>query len=318
MKGFVHGVSWGMDENGMYLGFIPGILFVIGYIRSFKKHLPLALTLLVILWLCFGDRITPGLWGLIRHLPIYKLQRVATRYRFVLILCIAVFAGFGLQFLQNLLSRRGVGRKVILSASGLILVVILYDAALVNIPIWKNAFPVNPPLVNAKKEFHQRYQGPEYNRQGKITEVEVEDGSSYYNFLLNAGTIDAYEPVPVPARAISSASGEYQGEIFLTGSDGKTIFEMWSPNRMVINAELEHGGLLVVNQNYFPGWRVKGMGELRIEPFDGLLGVRLPPGNTKIEIYYLPTSFIVGLVVSVVTFLIGLLIFSRLSRSTIL
>lgn len=318
MKGFVRGVSWGMDENGMYLGFIPGIFFIIGFIRSFKRHLPLALILLVLLWICFGNRITPSLWGLIRHLPIYNLQRVATRYRFVLILCVAIFAGFGLQFFGDFLSRRRVGKKVIMAVVIFITGIIFYDFALVNGPIWKEAFPVYPPLISQEEKFHQKFQGPAYNREGEITDAGVPEGSSYYNFLVNAGTIDAYEPVPVPARAVPSASGKFRGEIFLAGSEGKAIIEKWSPNRMVINAELKQRGMVVINQNYFPGWIVKGAGELKIEAVEGLLGVRLPPGKNRIVICYLPTSFIVGFVVSGVTFIAGLLIFILLSRRTTL
>jgi len=310
-EGFLRGISWGLDDNGMYLGVVTFLFFIIGYIFSFKKRLPLALTLLFLLWLSFGDRVTPSLWGILRQLPIYNLQRVATRYRYVLALCVSVFAGMGVQFLKDYLLSLSIRRLIVKIIIVTIPVVIFFDFMLVNRPILQEAFPVNPPDVPGKKQFFQTWLPPEYNRRGEIISSALFEGSSFYNFLMNVGTISAIEPVPISAYALPIDSEEYKGEVYLSGTEGKIAIKDWSPNRIVINVEAEQEGSVIVNQNYFPGWKVKGSGDPKIEEIDGLVGVRVPPGRNTFMIYYLPATFQIGLMVSLATLLMILLISGR-------
>jgi len=310
-EGFLHGISWGMEDNGMYLGIVAFVIFLIGYIFSFRRHLPLALSLLILLWLSFGDRVTPSLWGMLGHLPIYNLQRVATRYRYALALCVSVFVGMGVQFLRDYLLSLSIRRLIVKIIIVTIPVVIFFDFMLVNRRILEEAFPVTPPEVPGKKQFFQTWLPPEYNRRGEIISSALFEGSSFYNFLMNVGTISAIEPVPISAYALPIDSEKYQGEVYLSGTKGKVVIEDWTPNQIVVNVEAEQEGSVIVNQNYFPGWKVKGSGDPKIEEIDGLVGVRVPPGRNTFMIYYLPATFQIGLMVSLATLLMILLLSGR-------
>ncbi|MEA1927278.1 MAG: hypothetical protein U9N73_03665, partial [Candidatus Auribacterota bacterium] len=306
-----HGISWGLDDNGMYLGIIVFIFFLIGFIFSFKRRIPLALTLLILLWLSFGDRVTPSIWGMSRQLPIYNLQRVATRYRYALALCVSVFVGMGVQFLKDYLLSLSIRRLIVKIIIVTIPVVIFFDFLLVNSRILEEAFPVIPPEVPGKKQFFQTWLPPEYNRRGEIISSALFEGSSFYNFLMNVGTISAIEPVPITAYAIPIDSEKYKGEVYLSGTEGTVAIEDWSPNRIVINVEARGEGSVIVNQNYFPGWKVKGEGAPEIEEIKGLVGVKVPPGRSNFVIYYLPASFQIGLMISLTTLLMLLLLSGR-------
>jgi len=303
-KGFLYGMSWYMDDNGMYIGLISFVLFLIGFIFAFKKRLSLALALLVLIWLCFGDRISPSIWGFLRQLPVYKLQRVATRYRFPLVLCLAIFVGLGVQFIKDYLFEKSIPKTINRAIMGTILIVVFLNFVMINIPVWEECFTTSPPAIPEKKIFFQKCQGSEYKSQDDSGSLPKLDGPSYFNFLMNAGTIDVVEPVPIPARAIPVNSEEYNGEVFFSGQRGRATLEAWSPNRIVINVEAEEDGYVIINQNYFPGWKVEGEDLLKIESIRGLLGVKVPRGNKTIAIYYLPASFQIGLLVSVVTLLL--------------
>jgi uncharacterized membrane protein YfhO len=51
---------------------------------------------------------------------------------------------------------------------------------------------------------------------------------------------------------------------------------------------------LIVNQNYFPGWRVeRGVGDVTSR--NGLLAVRVPAGGQDITLRFWPTHFAVAL-----------------------
>ncbi|MDP8234862.1 MAG: hypothetical protein P9M08_00610 [Candidatus Erginobacter occultus] len=311
VRGFLRGFSWGLDDNGMYLGLPVAGLFLIGLIFAVKKRLPLALVTLILLWLSFGDRITPSLWGALHRLPFFNLMRVATRFRYPLALCVAVFAGLGLQALKDRLEnfpvRRSIVRGILLTA----LAVVFFEFLTVNRRVLREAFPISPPVLPEKREFYQKELGPGYNRRGEIVSPAVFEGSSYYNFLMNTGTIKAVEPVPIPDRAIPVDSPRYRGEVYFFGSGGEAEMVEWTPNRVEITVAAREEGIVILNQNYFPGWRARGPGGPEIEEIEGLVGVKVPPGRNTFAIYYLPASFLVGLLISLATLALLLLLAGR-------
>jgi len=74
----------------------------------------------------------------------------------------------------------------------------------------------------------------------------------------------------------------------------------WSPNR--ISIEAEGPGLLVLSEQYYPGW-IATIDSLpaQIKPVSGTLrGVELPPGAHKVEFCFRPLSVYIGLALSLV------------------
>ena len=56
----------------------------------------------------------------------------------------------------------------------------------------------------------------------------------------------------------------------------------WTPNALSFEVEVPSPTVMVVNQNYEPGWRlVKGRGDVFSR--DGLIGVLLPAGRQQLE-----------------------------------
>ena len=76
--------------------------------------------------------------------------------------------------------------------------------------------------------------------------------------------------------------------------------EAYGPNQIVVEADLEAGGLLVLSEVWFPGWRALDNGqELPIQRVEETLrGVVLEPGDHRVEFLYRPWTVWVGLVVS--------------------
>jgi hypothetical protein len=73
-----------------------------------------------------------------------------------------------------------------------------------------------------------------------------------------------------------------------------------TPNRIVIEADLEAPGLLVLSEVWYPGWRAKASGEdvsiLRVE--GTLRGIYLDPGSYTVEFRYSPWTVWVGFAIS--------------------
>ena len=73
--------------------------------------------------------------------------------------------------------------------------------------------------------------------------------------------------------------------------------------RVEVRTSSETAGILVLSENYFPGWRVYVDGQaaelLRVN-YD-LRGVSLPQGEHAVSFVYRPASVVIGLVVSLLT-----------------
>jgi hypothetical protein len=314
-KGFLNGMSWGMDENSMYIGFIPFALFLVGMMVYFKRRMALAITCLIFLWLTFGDRIPISIWKVFHMLPVYKMQRVATRYRFLFIFSLALFSGFGLQAVQDYIRKSSACRKVTRFIPLIIISGVLISLVSMNIPLWATAFVIPPLSVSRSDKFYQIQTGPGYDQNGIIAmNYRADEGSSYLNFLANIGTVDAYEAIPFPIRAIPVGSKDYKGEVFLAGTAGEARFKVWTPNKYIISVNAIDDGYLMVNQNYYPGWKVKGGNGKIIESREGLLSIKITPNDKEVEIYYLPMSFIIGIIVTISSIIISVLVFLALKN----
>jgi hypothetical protein len=75
---------------------------------------------------------------------------------------------------------------------------------------------------------------------------------------------------------------------------------VYTPNRMVIEADLEVPGLLVLSEVWYPGWHAKASGEeVSIHRVEGTLrGIYLDPGSYTVEFRYSPWTVWVGLAIS--------------------
>jgi len=85
----------------------------------------------------------------------------------------------------------------------------------------------------------------------------------------------------------------------------------YKPNNVIIEVNVrDNAKFLVLADNYYPGWNVFVNGyKSKIYKADFVLrGVYLPPGKHYIEFLFRPTSFLIGVVISLVTLLIVLLL----------
>ena len=301
--GFWRGFSQSMDEVGMYIGVIPFALALVGAWFGRRVYRTLLIALAIFLWLSLGNRSEPfALWSLLREVPPYSIMRSVERFRFVVVLVIALLAGSGLQVLVDRLAQSQKKRQWSALTGVAITSLVLVDLFLVNGPIFKDAFPIPPIETPENHAFLQIGGFPEYDRNGPRTPesnpLYTTYGAAFPAFLAKAGSVYGYESIPVPEKAIILDSPEYRGEVFLEGTGGTASYRLWSPNRLVVDLQAEGEGLVVINQNYYPGWRAKGM---QVEQVRGLLAVRVTPQVTTVELSYRPTSFLLGAITSGLT-----------------
>jgi hypothetical protein len=92
----------------------------------------------------------------------------------------------------------------------------------------------------------------------------------------------------------------YKGEVYFLNHSGEARILHFSPNVITVEAHNSEDGVLVLNQNYYKGWRVKGSTQ-NIEPWMGLVSLKVNKGEHILGFYYLPRSFVIGLLISLIT-----------------
>jgi hypothetical protein len=295
------GMSYGIDENGMYIGWIPLVLCAVGILAGRRARGGLLFTLVFFLVVSMGDRLRPDVWWLLHRLPVYRMMRVAQRFRPPLLLAIALFSGAGLKIVRESAARR-LGRPRWARAVAVLLVVgVLADLWLVDRTIWSSAFIIPPRPTAWAGAFSQTSGRGCYDaRGGSSCDPALGASSAHLPAALgNQGSVDCYTSLNVKSAAVARGDSAYRGELFLEGTEGSADYAEWSPNHLAFDVRSSGKGELIVNQNYSPHWR-SGDGRPVLDR-DGLLAVRVSAADRRLELDYRPLSFAIGAAVSAST-----------------
>ena len=180
----------------------------------------------------------------------------------------------------------------------LVVFVILVDLFLVSYPIMNNVFTKEAEKINKAGDFVQ-------------TASENAKFSQYTGFLENKGTVNCYERLFLPNAAVAKNQGNilfvnYIGEAYLAGNNKTIDIDYFSPNKVEVSFETGKDDILVLNQNYFNGWKTdKG----RAINYNGLIAAEVRADDNELTFYYLPNSFIIGLAITIITLAICLVFY---------
>jgi hypothetical protein len=291
--GFLRGVSWGPDENCMYVGPLAGVLFALGLLKEHARRVPWLALVFVTLLISFGNRAHPSPWALLHRLPIFDSMRVAQRFRIAMMLGASVFCGLGAMTIVDAVAARYDASRARLIGWALALFLAL-DLFTASSPVFSNAFVLPPQMTGWPPQ--------------RFRQTKGDPNSMLAASLRNLGTIECYETAAVPQNAIPEDYEGYRGEAFLDGTDGKVDIVEWSPNRLELDVMATGPGQVVVNQHAYPGWRVEqGNAVLSVAckrrscrpQKDGIIAIPVAAGRRRLDVYYRPESFVYG---SFVTF----------------
>lgn len=297
---FLKGMTYGWEENAMYVGWVPLVLFSIGAIISFKKHWKLILASFIFLWLSFGNRTPISLWNVLHSFPIFSSLRVAQRFRMIFIFCLALISGLSLSKIKKSLLRRSNGRhkSLINILSFLVVIFVLADLVVVGSPVFEQAFQTRP-MKNFESTFYTWYKkwpdGSFFQVSGRPPDAPPSHKFLLPLFQLNVGATEGYESaMEVQRNAIPWDDSRYRGEVFLLNTTGTVSITYFSPNRVKVSVNASKEGYIVLNQNYSPGWKVKGSHHNEIESINGLISTFITADDQNVTFYYLPDSFLIG------------------------
>jgi hypothetical protein len=258
------------SEYGAYVAwaFVP--LAAIGICARPLKSLPWIAAAVLFFWLAGGDTQPYAALRGLRMLPLAGNIAFPCRFIIAFPLCVGVIAALGAQFLITRTTGWGVAAVAVLLVAGL-----------------ADAWTVGPP--NLRYMFHNPVMpAPSQSTQFRQIDLHNPAENATATAWSNQGVVNCYGYWYPPGPDGVKAYGEkgYRGEYYTIGP-GRVAQLEWSPNRLVYEVDAAAPTTLIVNQNYYPGWRVsQGTAKLRTDA--EMLEVELPAGRHRVTLAYRP------------------------------
>jgi hypothetical protein len=257
--------QWGWHEYGIYVGWIPFLMMLLLVPHaSGGPARALRVAALVALLFGLGSFHPQAPWSLVHELPLFSSQHVPSRWLHPAVLLFAVVAMSVLEHLLALRKRRWLLEVGLLALLGFV----AFDVSREAHRSLRGSFSTNlRELTPAREYFQVKVVPPElqYDRRDYAPE-------SLPAMFTNRGVIDCTmmpaQNVWAPRNAAGRVIGigargrdeaDYRGEVFMKSGRGEARFTAWSPNAVEVSfAGAAPGDLLVLNQNWDPGWTANG------------------------------------------------------------
>ena len=278
-------------EYGAYLSLAFALLAIVGLVTRPVKALPWIVPAVVFLEFTRGWTGQQSPLMLLYYLPLSGNAGLPGRYLIPLVFCVGVIAAYGADFIHSRFQTRG---KWIVA--GLLLVGTL-DGWLVGAGNLRYLFHNPLPPIPHSETFRQYLvQNPSY-----MTEIaEANEGSvNCQGFGYN----------DIPENPLGYNFPGYRGEQYLLGP-GQVTLTRWSPNRLDFHVDAPEPATLVVNQNYYPGWRLTSAPGT-LDPGAALVTVRLPAGPHDVVLVYRPQHIAGAFGITLITILVAIAIWRR-------
>jgi hypothetical protein len=297
--------QWGWHEYGMYIGWAPALLVLLGASWwGTRRELALKFTGVVALLLGFGAFHPLAPWTLLHQVGLFRSQHVPTRWLYpaLLLFGVAAAAAFG-RSLARLPQRRNL--ELLLLGSCLVLAVDIGRESGLSL---SRAFWMRARQIEAAPAFEQLERVPrrlQYQRRDYAPEavpamlagVGVLQCTMHASLNIWAPKAGNGRPFGMGARGRESV--DYRGEAFTASGVGAAEIVAFSPNEIVVEvAGARVGDRLVINQNFDPGWRLD---DRATEPYRETVAGILPASSGRFTFRFWPRGLSFGLAVLVMT-----------------
>lgn len=275
-----------VDEFSAYVGLIPWVLAALLFFQ-WKKCWPYLCLLLFSLVMAFGNSPYSPFWPVFRMLG-GGYFHFSTRSFLMSVFFIAMASGLSLSYLV-LRWREKYPAVAFIACAGVIFVMVDLFAVL---------SPLRQFAVANARQYEDFQPGIPFSQLDVTLKQEFRYSNSFMMDLLlrNTGTANGYDALPTPLHVLAKNSPHYRGEFYLQDGVGKLDIVSWSPNKWDMKVQVPQKDVLMINQNFDPGWRTDP--PRKTLNVGGVLGVEVTPEDPEIVFYYLPFNFILGCWVS--------------------
>jgi hypothetical protein len=293
-------IPWGWHEYGAYVGVVPAILALLSFV-NYKKNWKLIFLAIIFLLLSLGSFSPINIWSLLQKLSLFNSLHGPSRLIIMFVFCTALLASKAASDIRT-------PKKTVISL--LLIAVITIDLILVSRPLFAATFNFEPVKMEAStyeyKEYVHVFTSMQYKTQ-------------YLYMLYNFDTVNCYERVhpttkvmPQFIDAEMETGKQYEkfiGNAYFAETNQSFNLSYFSPNKVKVKVtNVTEPKTLVLNQNYWPGWKAKGR---KAFFYNGLIAANTTK-EEEVTFYYLPRSFVIGTIISIISFCFaGAMIFRR-------
>jgi hypothetical protein len=306
----IYDAAW--PNVAMYLGW-PALLLVGAGVFLARGPRARALTIVGAIFVVLGiGSFTPyAPWALAHRLPVLASQPVASWWLYPALLLMACAATGAA---ETALARSGRARAAIEIGLTIALVWIARDIAWVaRQPLVDQLQAVGPTTAESTAAFRTESRLPsalayqvadpapsslsaEMANVGTVECSTFEDLANYSGMVYRMPPYDA-RPGAIGAHGVGDPG--YHGEVYLAEGKGSVRFDRWSPSAFDVQIDgAEVGELVVVNQNWDPGWRVDGETAL---DHDHTIAARVSSPSQTMSFRYRPRGWWPGIALFLVT-----------------
>jgi len=276
---FREGYKWVFGEYRDYLGplVIGGAALTLARGRARARDVVVAAFFLLLM---AGDhgRLSP--YVLLHHVPGFDSQRVPSRYAILVIPFLGLWFGHALADLAAPGAGRPMWRRPRTLAAAL-LVGATADLATINATMLRNLFSVPPPAAAAAGV------APRSGFTQMIVDVSASARTTYLRAPIDGHgyvACEGLEPNPIPTALSLRLGALEQVEVDPPDAGGARLTR-FTPNRLEVAVDLHRNAMLVVNENFHPGWWSDiGPAVARA----GRVAVVLPAGQRTVVLTYRP------------------------------
>jgi hypothetical protein len=261
---------------GFFVGPLALLLALAGVFSRKRAALAFAAIGLVWLWLTFGTGVRPSLWDALRWLPVLRSMQAPERLILLVGFALSLCAGFGFEAAADQIARRVPGKGARLACVAGLLLMLVGPMLWVNAPLSRAAFVLPTAEVPARDSFRQVRIPPRPEQWG---------GELYGAVMSNLGNVEGSSDIPSRSAVRAETDQGYRGEVFLLRQTAGVTAQI-TPNVITIHAQSAFPDLLVVNQNYFPGWRAEGSVNAPVRSDQGRLSLPIPAGTHDVTLRY--------------------------------
>lgn len=294
---------WG--AYGAFTGLIPWLLGLYGALRSRGPwRWPLFAVMILGFVLMFGNFAGFAPWTLLRNVPPFQMVRAPYRFVILLILGISVFSMVGAaELYSNLKSRLSV-RMDTGTAKRTAFVV----GAIILLGIASNLSWSLKPLLEETIVSHPRLPG-EIDRERGFEYTVGNPAHMFGHVSHNQGIMNCYRSIPFnigvnhrfPLAYVSEGTGSVSLEVGV--------------NQLRLGVNSSDPTRVVINHHYHDDWYVKSGNVTAMGPVGlGVIGLSLPAGEQEVVLEFVSRTFLLGSVVSALSFaafLLGILVVMR-------
>ena len=275
-------------DCGAFVGPLISLLAVAALFVAWRRAWPFVALAAVFAWMAAGSSVQPSLWDALHRLPVYASMQAPERFMGYVVFAIALLAGFGGERVLQIAARRG--KRASRFAAPLLLLAVAAPLVWCDASLAKGAFPVAPPNdVAPTTLFSAAVARPPFV-QSRFPDIKEQWGGPLFESVLcNVGNVDGQSDVESLNVTRGRDDPEYRGEAYLADRRGR-VEASFTPNVIRVQATVDADDVLVINQNFFPGWRERQSGRACVSR-DGLLALPLTAGTHELELGYASPTF---------------------------